>query len=817
MTGSTDAAIEVATSSWSGRSIDRVEDERLLRAQGEFGDDTPILRLAHLHFVRSPYGHARICSIDVSGTASVPGFLGVLTPDEVDLLTDKFGELQQSPADAEVDRCLAGGGKVRFVGEPVVAVAATSREAARDAADAVRVDYEPLDVIVDAASALEDDAPLVHEAVGSNVLHHDTWDFGDMDFVLEHAEHVIEVDELVVHRHSATPLECSVVTVDYDVGTDTFDVIGGCAMPQFTTLMMAGALRHPAARFRVRSKDFGGSFGVKIGMYVPATAVALMARKLRRPVRWTETRTEHHWMGGHSNERTFREVKIAVENDGTVLGLSYRALDDIGAYSRYEPLGSVIWAQVTNACYQLKHLRVDFTSVYTNKGPTHPVRGYSRMQHIWLVERMMDIAAHQLGFDPVEFRLRNYVQPDQYPYTTVNGCVYDSGDLPASLRRVLELIDYEGARALQAGSVGNGTRIGIGIGSTLDSGTNNFGQARLMNPFLPFGGNTEGGLVRMGVDGTVYATTGGVSFGQGHETTIAQVVADLLGLRPEDINVQRGSDSALSAQTGFSGSYASQFAVTGIGAMINATKKLITEIQTVAAAILGAERADIVLHGGLACVAGDPDRALPFADIGGLVHFAPGALPDEVADDVGLVGRAVYRAPFEIPDVDRKFGNLTLTYATQVHAVVLAIDEETGETEILRYAAVDDCGTPINPMIVQGQVYGATAHGLSAALFERFDYDEFAQLRSANFYDYHAATALDLPTLRYDNVVSPSPFTPTGAKGMGEGGGGPLHAISAAIQDAIGTRGAVLNSHTSAEAVFHALSGAGHEKVRVLR
>ncbi|KAA1378147.1 xanthine dehydrogenase family protein molybdopterin-binding subunit [Aeromicrobium fastidiosum] len=813
-TSTTTAATTTAT--WSGQSVNRTEDDRLLRAQGEFGDDTPISRLAHLFFVRSPYAHARIVSIDVSGAETVDGFLGALTPDEVDELTDKFGELQVAPADAEVDRCLASGGKVRFVGEPVVAVAAVSREAARDAAAAVVVEYDELVPLTSADQAVAADAPVIHEGIGHNVLHHGAWDFGDVDFAFQHAQNLIEVDELVCHRFSATPLECSVVTVDYDAGTDVFDIIGGCAMPQFTMLMMAGALRHPSSRIRIQSRDFGGSFGVKIGMYVPATAVALMARKLRRAVRWTETRSEHHQMGGHSNERTFRNVRLAVEDDGTVLGLSYECLDDIGAYSRYEPLGSVIWAQVANACYQLKHLRVDFTSVYTNKGPTHPVRGYSRLQHMWLVERMMDLAAHHLGFDPVTFRLHNYIQPDQYPYTTVNGCVYDSGDLPASLRQALELIDYDDARRLQAAAVGTGKRIGIGIGSTLDSGTNNFGQARLMNPYLPFGGNTEGGLVRMGVDGTVFATTGGVAFGQGHETTTAQVVADALGLRPEDIHVHRGGDSALSAQTGFSGSYASQFAVTGIGAILNATAKLSAEIRLVAGTVLGASPDEIVLEGGFAKVDGDPERMLPFGDVAGIVHFAPGSLPAEVADEVGLVGRAVYRAPFELPDVEHKTGNLTLTYATQIHACVLEIDEETGLVEVLRYAAVDDCGVPINPMIVQGQVFGATAHGLSAALFEHFGYNADGQLLAANFYDYHAATALDMPTIAYGNVVSPSPFTPTGAKGMGEGGGAPLHAVSAAVQDAIGRTGAILNSHASPEAVLDALAGAGADKVRVL-
>ena len=805
------------TATWTGQSFPRKEDERLLRAQGEFGDDTPISRLAHLCFVRSPLAHARILGIDTSAAEQVEGFLGLLLPEEVADLTDRFLELQQTPADAEVDRCLASGGKVRFVGEPVVAVAAVSREAARDAAAAVRVDYDPLPAVTTAAQALDPDAPVLHEDVGSNVLHSDSWDFGDVDFAFEHAQHVIEADELICHRFSATPLECNVITVDYDAGMDVFDIIGGCAMPQFTILMISAALRHPSSRLRIQSKDFGGSFGVKIGMYVPATAVALMSRKLRRPVRWTETRTEHHWMGGHSNERTFRNVRLAVEDDGTVLALAYDAIDDVGAYSRYEPLGSVIWAQVANACYTFKHLRVGWHSVWTNKGPTHPVRGYSRMQHIWLVERMMDLAAHHLGMDPVEFRLKNYVQPDQYPYTTVNGCVYDSGDLPASLRKALDLIEYEDARALQAAARGTGRRIGIGIGSTLDSGTNNFGQARLMNPHLPFAGNTEGGLVRMGIDGQVFATTGGVNFGQGHETTTAQVVSDRLGLTPMDIHVHRGGDSSLSVQTGFSGSYASQFAVTGIGAIINATEILARELRTVAAAVLGAPFDDVYLQGGAARVTDDKERMLPFADIAGIVHFAPGILPPEVAESVNLVGRAVYRAPFGIPDTDTKQGNLTLTYATQIHACVVEIEEDTGVMKVLRYAAVDDCGTPINPMIVQGQVFGATAHGLSAAMFEHFAYDADGQLLAANFYDYHAATALDMPELRYDSVVSPSPFTPTGAKGMGEGGGAPLHAISAAVQDAVGTAGAVLNSYNSPEAVYNVLLGAGADKVRLLR
>ncbi|WP_206789716.1 xanthine dehydrogenase family protein molybdopterin-binding subunit [Amycolatopsis sp. MtRt-6] len=806
-----------ATRRFTGKPMPRKEDDRLLKAQGEFGDDTPVAHLGYLAFVRSPYARARITAIDVSAAERVDGYLGCLLPEEVETLTDPYMELQGPPGDAEVDRCLASGGTVRFSGEPVVAVAGDSREAARDAAAAVVVEYEPLPHVVDAREAVREDAPLVHPQIGSNIAFDTLYDWGDIEFALANADHVIEVDELHFHRFSSTPLECSAITVEYDAGVDTFTFTGGFATPQLATFNLAVALRHPANKLRVLSKDFGGSFGVKLNTHIPATAAALLSRKLSRPVRWTETRSEQHLMGGHGNERWFRNVKMALQADGTVLGLTYDALDDVGAYTRYEPLGGVIWTQVANACYQLKHLKVRYRSVYTNKGPVHPNRGYSRMQHLWLVERMMDIAAHRLGFDPVEFRLHNYVQPDQYPYTTVNGCVYDSGDLPLSLRKALDLIDYPGARRLQKEVAGTGKRIGIGIGSTLDSGTNNFGQARLLNAHLPFGGNTEGGLVKLGADGSVYATTGGVAFGQGHETTVAQVVADTLGVGYDDVHVQRGSDSALSAQTGFSGSYASQFAVTGIGAILNATKRLIREISLVAAATLGCTPEEIELADGTARVAGDPERALPLAAVAGIVHFSPADLPADVAEEVGLVARSVYRAPFELPDLDRKYGNLTLTYATQIHACVVEIDEATGHTKLLRYAMVDDCGTPINPMVIEGQVHGATVHGISAALFEHFAYDGDGQLAAGNFYDYHAATALDLPSFAYGSVVSPSPFTPIGAKGMGEGGGAPLHALSAAIQDAVGDHGMVLESFNPPERVLALLRGLDAEKVKVSR
>ncbi|MFE4196983.1 xanthine dehydrogenase family protein molybdopterin-binding subunit [Paenarthrobacter sp. NPDC056912] len=805
-----------ARQNFEGQAILRREDDRLLRAEAEFADDTPTFRLAYVQFVRSPYAHARITKIDLSGAAMVKGFVGALTPQDMEELSDPFIEYQVGAAAAEVDRPLASGGKVRFVGEPVVAVAADSREAARDAAAAVVVEYDPLPAVVEARRAVEPNAPVLHEGIGENISWRGDFDFGDIDHALENADHIIEVDEMHFHRFSPTPLEAFVVSVEYDAGMDTFTIQSGSAQPQLTLLLISKALRHPVEKIRILSKDIGGSFGVKVGMFIPMVVLALMARKFRRPVRWTQTRSEAHTEGGHGNERTFSNIKMAVQNDGTVLGVTYDALDDHGAYSRNEPLGAAIWSQVTNACYQIKHLRVNWKSVYTNKGPTLPVRGYSRMQHLWVMERLFDIAAIKLKFDPVEFRLKNYIQPDQYPFTTVNECVYDSGDLPLSLSKVLELIDYPDAKRLQAAAAGTGKRIGIGIGSTLDSGTNNFAQSRYINPNSGMSGNTEAGLVRMGSDGSILVATGGVAFGQGHETTMAQVVADKLGLRPEDLITHRGGDSLLGSQTGYSGSYASQFAVTGIGALIDATNKLVHEIKLVAASQLGAAPEELVLEDGMVKVVGD-ERQMPIQAIGWLVHMSPAELPAELARTVTLVGRGVYNAPFTLPDVESKKGNLTLTYATQVHAAVVEIDEETGQITVLRYGIVDDCGNPINPMIIQGQVQGAVAHGLSAALFENLHYTADGQLLGTNFYDYHAATAYDMPTLRYDNVISPSPFTPTGAKGMGEGGGAPLHALSAAVQNALGDTGMVLDSHVSSETILDLLAGANSDKIKVIR
>jgi 2-furoyl-CoA dehydrogenase large subunit len=505
--------------------------------------------------------------------------------------------------------------------------------------------------------------------------------------------------------------------------------------------------------------------------------------------------------------------------DGTILGVKARAVDDVGAYLHYEPLGAVIWSQVLTGCYKFKNVKVDFTSAMTNKCPVAPNRGYSRMQQLWMLERVIDIVAHELDFDPVALRKLNFVQPEDYPYQTPNGCVYDSGNLPLSLDMALELADVETWRRHQSElGTGTGKRIGIGIGSTLDSGTNNFGQARIVNPDLPFSGNGEAAFAKLDLYGEVNINVGTTPQGQGHETTSAQVAADILNMSPNDLTVTIGFDQARNSTVGFSGTYASQFAVTGLGAVMGATAKLRDEILEVGAFALQAPKDDLELRDGACLVKGDPSRSIPFIGIANLIYTNNAMLPSELSSRIDLNCRYVYIPPFEVPDVERKMGNLTLTYASQIHVCVVEVDEETGVVEILSYVAVDDCGKRINPQIVEGQVHGAVGLGIAAALYEAFEYDEDGQLQEPSFYEYHVGTAMDIPDIRTGNIESPSPFTSNGAKGMGEGGGAAVHTICSALQDALGKDGAIVfDSHNTWERVYQLLQSSQGNEPRGVR
>jgi CO/xanthine dehydrogenase Mo-binding subunit len=774
-----------------GVNVPRKEDKRLVQGEGVFVDDVKRHAMAYVHFVRSPYAHAAITSIDVSKAMKLEGVYGTLIGEEVAAQTDAFFQIAPPPGGHVKDYALAVG-RVRHVGEPVAAVAAATRELARDAADLVEVEYEPLPPVVDMERAAEPDMPVLHDEVGSNVIWNGQFDYGDFDAALAEADHVVKIDRLHFHRFSSTPLETSGALVEYNRGTGQWTIQSNNQFPGFAVIMMGPALRVGIDKLRFVSQDIGGGFGNKICTHVQLVALCLLARKLKRPVNWTEWRTDQHTANSHGNERVFLDVEVPVKADGTMLGFRARMIDDCGAYTRYEPLGCIIWAQVTPGAYRWRNVRVDFTQVCTNKSPCGPNRGYSRMQHLWFTERVIDIVAHELDLDPVEIRKRNYIRADEMPYETPNGCIYDSGDYARCLDEALKLVGYTKIEERRRDAESRGKLFGVGIGSTLDSGTNNFGQSTLINPELQFSGNNEVATVKLDIFGEIVVTLGTTPQGQSHETTAAQVVAEMLGVTPDDVNVRAGHDSYWNSHAGFSGTYASQFAVTGLGAVKGATEMLVDQIKRIGAAVLGADSTDdVFLEGGFVKRKDNPEAALPFMACGAIVNANNAVLPLE-ARDITLNCRYVYVPPHQLPDKERKYGNLTLTYATQIHACVVEVDPDTGTYEIVDYGAVDDCGVRINPQIVEGQVHGATAQALGAATHEVFTYDEEGNLLTPNFYDYHVPHALDMPPLKTGYIESPSPFTPLGAKGMGEGGGAGLSAVCSALQDALKARGGAI-------------------------
>jgi len=789
---------------WGGQSVRRKEDKRLLQGEGVFVDDVKRHGMGYLHFVRSPYAHAHITRVDVSAAEAGDGVYGTLNGEEVAALTEPFFQISSAPGANIKDFSLAVG-KVRYVGEPVVAVVAETRELARDASELVEVDYEPLSAVVDARNAQDSDAPVLHDDADGNLMWAGLYSWGDLDAAFAEADRVIKIPELHFHRFNSTPLECDGALVEYNRGVGQWTIHTNNQFPGFASIMMGPAMGVGLDKLRFVTQDIGGGFGNKITSHPQLVVCCLLARKLNRPVQWTEWRTDFHLSMSHGNERWFHDTEVAVKDDGTLLGFRTKALDDAGAWLRYEPLGGVIWAQVTPGMYRWRHIELEFTQVATNKAPVSPNRGYSRMQHLWFTERVIDIVARELGLDPVEVRKRNYIRAEDMPYETPNGCVYDSGDYAAMLDLALELIDWQSISASRAEAEERGMLLGVGIGSTLDSGTNNFGQSRLINPELQFSGNNEVATVKLDIFGEIVVTLGTTPQGQGHETTAAQVVADILNCSPDDVHVRAGHDSYWNSHAGFFGTYASQFAVTGLSAVKGATDMLAAEIKKLAGAVFGGVPPEALeLADGGVRIKESPDAFLPFMACGAIINANNAGLPEDL--DVTLNCRYVYRPPFEVPDVERKFGNLTLTYAAQIHVAVVEVDPETGAYEIVDYAAVDDCGKRINPQIVEGQVMGATAQAIGAAVHETFEYDEDGNLLTPNFYDYHVPHALDMPPLATGAIESPSPFTPLGTKGMGEGGGAGIHAVCAAIQDATGA--IVTDSHNPYQRVWRLLQEA---------
>jgi 2-furoyl-CoA dehydrogenase large subunit len=793
--------------SWVGQPLPRKEENRLLRGRGKFADDIKLREMLYLKFVRSPYAHAKIVSVDVSAAEALAGVAGTLTGAEIAAQTQPFIEIGPEPCARIKDYPLAVS-KVRYQGEPVVAVVAESPSLADDAAELVQVEYEALDPVVDAETALTDSS-ILHDEAGTNRVWNGVFEYGDVEKAFREAAYVVNIDRMHFHRFSSTPLENNVVIARWNPKDDRIYYECNNSFPSFAIQFLSAHLGVHIDRIRVETSDIGGSFGIKITSYPQMAACALASKKAGgRPVKWVETRTEHITSSAHGNERTFRDTRVSLDKTGVITALTSRHIDDCGAYPRYEPLGCVIWSQVFPGVYRFRNARIDFTQAVTNKCPVGPNRGYSRMQHLWFLERVIDICGHELGIPSDEIRLRNYIRPEEFPYTTPNGCVYDSGNYPRMLQVAKERIGWDDWKKKQSAAREEGRRIGIGIGTTLDSGTNNFGQSQIVNPGAPFSGNSQGANCKLDIYGEVVVSVGSCPQGQGHETTAAQVVADVLQIHPDRITVRTGFDTERNVHTGFSGTYASQFAVSGLSAVHGAAQKLKSEMSRLGAFLLETKEDDLEFgtgDQGPEIRATSTGKSVNYWGLANIVNVNSAVLPSELYE-LTLNCRYIWRAPFKVPDKQRKYGSLTLTYASQLHIAVIEIERDTFIPRILDYVAVDDCGTVINPPIVEGQVYGATAHGIGAALMENCVYDAVGNMLTSTFSDYTPITAMNMPKVKYDHIETPSPHSYSGAKGMGEGGAAPIHTISAALQDALFASGIMIDdSFNNADSLFRAM------------
>ncbi len=792
---------------WVGQPLPRKEENRLLRGRGKFADDIKLREMLYLRFVRSPYAHAKIVSIDTSGAQDLAGVVSILTGAEIASQTQPFIEIGPDACGRIKDYPLAVS-KVRYQGEPVVAIVAESPSLADDAAELVQIEYEALDPVVDAEAALTDQS-ILHAEAGTNRVWNGVFEYGDVDQAFREAAYVVNIDRMHFHRFSSTPLENNVVIAQWNPKDDRIYYECNNSFPSFAIQFLSAHLGVHIDRIRVETSDIGGSFGIKITSYPQMAVCALASKKAGgRPVKWVETRTEHITSSAHGNERTFRDTRVALDKNGVIAGLVSRHIDDCGAYPRYEPLGCVIWSQVFPGVYRFKNARIDFTQAVTNKCPVGPNRGYSRMQHLWFLERVVDICGHELGIPTDEIRLRNYIRPEEFPYTTPNGCVYDSGNYPRMLQVAKDRLGWDEWKKKQAAARKEGRLIGIGIGTTLDSGTNNFGQSQIINPGAPFSGNSQGANCKLDIYGEVVVSVGSCPQGQGHETTAAQVVADVLNIHPDCITVRTGFDTERNVHTGFSGTYASQFAVSGLSAVHGAAQKLKTEMKRLAAFLLETKEDDLEFgtgEQGPEVRSKSTKKSINYWGLANIVNVNSAVLPPELYE-LTLNCRYIWRAPFKVPDKQRKYGSLTLTYASQLHIAVIEIERDTFIPRILDYVAVDDCGTVINPPIVEGQVYGATAHGIGAALMENCVYDAVGNMLTSTFSDYTPITAMNMPKVKYDHIETPSPHSYSGAKGMGEGGAAPIHTISAALQDALFANGIMIDdSFNNADSLFRAM------------
>ena len=744
-----------------------MEDARLLQGQGRFVADLTLSRMLHVAFLRSPHAHARLVSVDTRPARTLPGVAACVTGDEIATHARPIRAESKMAGYHATEFPPLARGKVRFVGEAVVAVLAESRYVAEDALEAVDVRYAALPVVATPETAMAGDAPLVHEAAGSNVLLSRAFVRGDADAAMAGAA-VVVGDRFRFHRHAGVTMENRACLADWNTGAGELTLWSSTQVPGLLREALAELLDLPAHRLRVVAPDVGGGFGVKSALYPEEVAVCALARLTGRPVKWVGDRREDLLTSTQAWDETI-DAELAVDADGTIHALRARVVADVGAYSIHPWTASIEVVQVISFLpgpYRVPHYRGEAWGVATNKAPMGPYRGVGRPVSTFVTEALVDRAARRLGMDPVALRLRNLIRPDELPYRSPSGVVWDSGSFVESLERARDVVAYEHVRAAQRDPRRAGRYVGVGVACYVE--LTGVGSAIPASPGAAINTGTEGATVRVDPSGTVTASFGLACQGQGHETTLAQVVAAELGARLEDVRVVSGDTAAGPAGTG---TYASRSAVIGGGAAILAARALREKALAIGAHLLEVSADDLTLADSRATVRGAPDRALSLREIARAAYAGAKRLPAGM--EPGLEATRFY---------DPYFG----TASNATHIAVVEVDSETCGVVVRRFVVVEDCGRIINPLIVEGQAIGGVAQGVGAALLEEIVYDGDGQLLTGSLMDYLVPTAAELPPVEVVHLERPSPTTLGGFKGVGEGGtiGAPA-AVANAIADAL--------------------------------
>ena len=759
-------------SGFVGKSVKRREDRRMITGRGDYIDDMVLPGMVHAAVVRSPEAHATITSIDKSEAEAAPGVVAVLTGEDlaadfagpIPMVWDPPGVDINTPEHWPVKR-----GAVKHVGDPVAVVVADTKGEALDASELVLVEYEPLPAVVDPEKALQDGSPLVWDQFGTNKTHEWAVAGGDFDAAQAEAEVVVE-QRIVNHRISGAPIEPR-----GSIGesrAESLTLYSSTQIPHIARFILSGMLGVPEDKLRVVAPDVGGGFGAKLQVYAEEALVLVLAKRLGRPVKWVESRSEHMSNSHHGRDQ-IAYVTLAAKRDGTLTGVRAEVIADLGAYQQIlTPFIPELGFPVAGGCYRFPAIDLHFTGVFTNKMATDAIRGAGRPEMTYWIELMMDKLAREIDMDPLELRRKNFIAKEEFPYETPLGIVYDSGDYAGALDRLLENFDLEAFRAEQAKLREQGIHRGVGFSTWVE--VCGLAPSRAVGP-QGVGLQAafwESAMVRVHPSGSATVYSGASPHGQGLDTSFAQIAADRLGIDPELIDVIHGDTDA--GPFGW-GTYGSRSLSVGGEAIARASEKVQEKAKKVCAALLEAAPEDIEVADGKFSVKGSPGKSMTMAEISGAAHIPPNELPADI--EPGLEETSFYDPEnFVFP-----FG---------AHACVVDVDTETGKAKVIDYYAVDDCGPAINPMLIEGQIHGGIAHAIGQALYEQVVYDDEGQLVTGTFVDYALPTAAELPSFKTDRTETPSPVNSLGVKGVGEAGTiAATPAVTAAVLDALSPLG----------------------------